>query len=323
MVNSSPIQRAASLLGALALAMLATQAAAASYVYKQPAPGLVASAVPAAPAAPSGESASCTLPWGGTLASGATTTAYVAEKVAAPGTCVSETLSCTNGALSDPTAAQSCVVTDPSWGNVSALLEFDGSLSDATGTTVTPTGVAKLSSSVFKVGTGSLDLSTGGYVSEPAGALNFGTGDFTVEFWHKRVTDNGSYQHLILNNAPDGSLFQVVYGNSGFGSQLMVYAGAAASPLLVSGVTKTSSGTAWHHYAVTRSSGTLNVYFDGARVAQRVGATENLTSANAWVVGSSAGYNPYGYFDGLRVTKGYARYTGTTMTPADAPFPRD
>ena len=36
MVNSSPIQRAASLLGALALAMLATQAAAASYVYSSP-----------------------------------------------------------------------------------------------------------------------------------------------------------------------------------------------------------------------------------------------------------------------------------------------
>ncbi|GEM_PF-1808847 len=57
--------------------------------------------------------ASCTLPWGGTLASGSSVTAYQFPSVTSPTTCasVSQTRTCTNGTLSGSYTNQSCSVT--------------------------------------------------------------------------------------------------------------------------------------------------------------------------------------------------------------------
>jgi hypothetical protein len=52
--------------------------------------------------------ASCTLPWGGTLAHGGSVTAYEASSVAYGGTCNSQTRSCSNGTLSGSYQYQSC-----------------------------------------------------------------------------------------------------------------------------------------------------------------------------------------------------------------------
>jgi hypothetical protein len=155
---------ALALVAGLAGAQLPAEAA--TYSYRQPAVGLVAPAV-ATPPVPA--PASCSLPWGGSLASGGSVSAYPLATVAAPGSCVAEMLTCANGVLSNPTAVQSCTVTDPDWAGVSAQLEFDGDVVDARGATVTKVGVATpaTSSSVFMVGTGALDLSTGGYVTLP------------------------------------------------------------------------------------------------------------------------------------------------------------
>ena len=56
----------------------------------------------------------CTLPWGGTIASGQPITAYQLASVSSPATCTSETRTCTNGVLSGSYTNQSCaVVTNP------------------------------------------------------------------------------------------------------------------------------------------------------------------------------------------------------------------
>lgn len=52
----------------------------------------------------------CTLPWGGTIASGASVTAYQAANVACGGSCTSQTRTCNNGILSGTYTAQSCSV---------------------------------------------------------------------------------------------------------------------------------------------------------------------------------------------------------------------
>jgi hypothetical protein len=54
--------------------------------------------------------APCTLPWGGLIASGNSTTAYQASSVTAPATCTSQSRTCTNGTLSGTYTNQSCVV---------------------------------------------------------------------------------------------------------------------------------------------------------------------------------------------------------------------
>lgn len=56
---------------------------------------------------------SCSLPWGGTLAHGKTTTAYKKNQVEYGGTCESEIRTCNDGTLSGSYASQSCSITEP------------------------------------------------------------------------------------------------------------------------------------------------------------------------------------------------------------------
>ena len=56
---------------------------------------------------------SCTLPWGGTIASGSSVTAYQSSSVTSPASCVSQTRTCTNGTLSGSYTNQSCSVNSP------------------------------------------------------------------------------------------------------------------------------------------------------------------------------------------------------------------
>ncbi len=57
--------------------------------------------------------ASCSLPWGGSLASGNSVTAYYNSSVVSPATCTSQTRTCTNGTLSGSYTNQGCTVTYP------------------------------------------------------------------------------------------------------------------------------------------------------------------------------------------------------------------
>ncbi|MBU4142683.1 hypothetical protein KJ590_01635, partial [Patescibacteria group bacterium] len=54
--------------------------------------------------------ASCTTPWGTSLASGSSVTAYSASSVPCGSTCASQTRTCTNGSLSGSYTSQSCSV---------------------------------------------------------------------------------------------------------------------------------------------------------------------------------------------------------------------
>jgi hypothetical protein len=69
--------------------------------------------------------ASCTLPWGGTIAHGASVTAYQSPSVPASSSCVSESRSCNNGSLSGSYTFASCSVR-PSTSCPSQTLTWDG-----------------------------------------------------------------------------------------------------------------------------------------------------------------------------------------------------
>lgn len=56
----------------------------------------------------------CTLPWGGTIASGGSVTAYQTSSVVSPTPCASELRFCTDGVLGGTYTNQSCTVTHPS-----------------------------------------------------------------------------------------------------------------------------------------------------------------------------------------------------------------
>ena len=59
---------------------------------------------------PAAASCACNLPWGGTIASGNSTTAYQTSSVACGSSCTSQTRTCTNGSLSGSYTNASCSV---------------------------------------------------------------------------------------------------------------------------------------------------------------------------------------------------------------------
>lgn len=210
---------------------------------------------------------------------------------------------------------------DPNFSSVSLLLHGDGTNGSQTfvdnspaANTITAGGNAQISTSVKKYGTGSIAFDGSGDYLDASGTVNaqFGTGDFTIEGW-LYLNSLATLQVLFEFRASNGASYGQVYVTTG--GVLRFYL-----PTDV-GTSNTFSTGAWTHFAITRASGTLNMYIGGTR-----GYTGSYPSAmdagllriGAGVTGSN-GLD--GYFDDVRFTKGYARYTGASYTVPTAAFP--
>jgi hypothetical protein len=73
----------------------------------------------------------CSLPWGGSIAHGASTTAYAAGSVPFGSSCASQTRTCSNGTLTGTYASQSCAPVQPA----ACALPWGGSIAHGTGVT--------------------------------------------------------------------------------------------------------------------------------------------------------------------------------------------
>ena len=143
-----------------------------------------------------------------------------------------------------------------------------------------------------------------------------GTQDFTAECWlyyqsglelmgNRNVSDSGGFSVRMTSTS-------LTVGNSsgsGFGS---VFSG-----------TTSSLTNAWHHIAVSRSSGVTKIYVDGSSIAS-YSSTINFSLSNPFVIGyaysnGSGAASIQGYIQDFRVTKAYARYT-TNFTPPAEPL---
>jgi Concanavalin A-like lectin/glucanases superfamily len=180
---------------------------------------------------------------------------------------------------------------------------------------VITTGSAQISTSQSQYGGSSIYFvksnATDGLLLPASPLWAFGTGDFTVEFWLKTSTTasnviwvTGGWAVVIVSG---NTYWQTVQGSS---SLFYVATGSI-------------NNNSWHHFAVTRASGTIRMYLDGALYAT-YGSTDS-TNYNA-VAQLNIGYNgSYGWYDGylddIRITKGYARYSGaSSFTPPTASF---
>jgi hypothetical protein len=149
-------------------------------------------------------------------------------------------------------------------------------------------------------------------------AGNFGTGDFTVEFW-MRGSAAGTIVAMVGTQTVSGFATAGMWRisnrlNSANGLWFNYTTGSAFVDIALSS-TNINDG-AWHHIAVTRASGTLRAFIDGA-FASSATVTQNLNSNRFLFIG----YNPQdsvyynGYIDELRITRGYARYTSSFTSP--------
>jgi hypothetical protein len=174
-------------------------------------------------------------------------------------------------------------------------------------------GDAKIRTDVKKYGTGSLYFDgTTDYVVQPSSVnYEYGTGDFTIEFW--LYLNSTGLQTIVSNlSAATGGVQPHIYINT----TIRYYTNSADR---ITGASL-SSGQ-WYHIAVSRGSGSTRLFVNGTQSGSTYADTNNYTTAplgvgTYWESGAPVTTNTLnGYIDDLRITKGVARYTANFTPP--------
>lgn len=210
-------------------------------------------------------------------------------------------------------------------------LPLNGSLIDrsASAHTVTANGNAATSTTQSKFGGSSFHFDgTGDYLSTPDSAdFDFGSGDFTIDFWVYMAADSASTGWTMFGQDDGGANFSpitvfcdpsrhIIAYSSSNGSSWDIFSGvdfgAATTPLTLN---------AWHHVAFTRNGTSFRCFIDGTQF----GTTKTMTgtclnSTRSLLIGNvfegttgAGGLN--GYLQAYRVTKGVALWTATFSPP--------
>ena len=171
--------------------------------------------------------------------------------------------------------------------------------------------------SPFSVGAGEWSNyfdGSGDYLSfTGSSALQFGTGDWTVEFWV--YMSSLPTQSTILDLRGSASAIPVVFNV--FSTKFSFYNGSAID---TSGITPVAN--TWYHVAYVKSSGTTNIYVNGTSYASVADSVNYNTGTGTIMIGRGqdvAAYYLTGYISNLRVVKGTAVYT-SNFTPSTTPL---
>jgi hypothetical protein len=191
---------------------------------------------------------------------------------------------------------------------------------------VTMSSSAALSTTKVKYGPTSLYLPGGGStVNVPYNpAFDFGTGDFTVEFWMNstQTADGWITGYYVPNPLVFPSQIWILSNFSG--SMYFNLSSSTADNLFSFGTASSAADGNWHHVAFTRSSGTVRCFLDGIvkSTATYSAALQVNTSSVLRIGGVSGTYEKSwtGYIDDYRITAGVARYTAN-FTPPTQQFP--
>jgi YD repeat-containing protein len=187
--------------------------------------------------------------------------------------------------------------------------------------TWTAYGNAKLTTADKKFGSasGTFDGS-GDYISTAYSSdFNFGSGDFTIDFWFKRSGGVGTNQYLgLYSNSGSGiGYFMIqVYSDNKF---YLTFWDTSNQSHQLAGTTTITDTTTWHHLAFVRSGSTITEYVDGTACGtHNIGGLaiyNNTQWGPAWGrMGDYAGEYFNGKLDEVRISKGLARWT-SNFTP--------
>jgi hypothetical protein len=188
-------------------------------------------------------------------------------------------------------------------------------------------GGTQVSTGTKKFGTGSLYMNSGSLQCFPlknaSGIATF-AGDFTWEYWFYPTNGSNNYQGGGLSYR-DSSFssggFQTIYDGT-TGTINFIFDGGGTS---ISGNTITNN--TWNYITLVRQSGTLSIYINGTRkntASYSNTITGGASSTLGFFIGDTYDGNHYyvqGYMDDIRITNGYARYSGTTMIVPTAALP--
>ena len=189
--------------------------------------------------------------------------------------------------------------------------------------TVTPYGNAQLVADATYGTVASFD-GNGDYLTLPSNAaFNFGSGDFTIEFWYypKASLTNAALVDLRVSfSSPAGLLLRQGDGLSN-GLSVTCWAGTAGgtTPATQTGLVLNT----WNHVAAVRTNSYLTVYVNGiggTSVLRSINLSDQNARIGAFINATSAPNCVNGLIGPLRITKGVARYTAN-YTPPTGLFP--
>jgi len=152
---------------------------------------------------------------------------------------------------------------------------------------------------------------------------DFGTDDFTVDFWVSTTdtsTSNEWYRRLLsLGPYSNSSIDLMLNGNYvGDTDGGLTWWFESAAQLKT---TITINDGNWHHVALSRSGDDLYIFIDGAEAASKSGiSATDFTSSGLWVGTVDLEDRSFlnGYIDELRISKGIARWTENFDVPTSA-----
>ena len=177
----------------------------------------------------------------------------------------------------------------------------------AVNTTTKPTGA---SSSYYFDGSGDY-LTTANYASD----FNFGSSDFTMEFW--------------INSTKTGRIDPIGWNynhmNAGWAGMILNYLGSGNiawyenNNARITGSSSWNDGS-WHHIAVTRGGNSVRMFLDGTQVGSTYTTSHSYGAASSsFMIGtltSIPSTGPMqGYISNFRVIKGEALYTAAFTPP--------
>jgi hypothetical protein len=226
------------------------------------------------------------------------------------------------------------VTGDEYYNSCSLLLHLNGSNGSTTFTDNSPTpktptsnNGAAISTAQSKFGGASLFLDgTDDYVTVPDNSgFDFGSGNFTIEYWEYRTSTTSQSPILTRNNVQYTPYLIGWYDAAAGGNVAMYMSSGGVSWDLASNVSMGALTTnVWTHYAVTRQGNTFRTFQNGIQISTFTSAAAFPAGSGALQIGRffSSYYFKGGYIDELRITKGVARYT-SNFTPQTSEFPNN
>jgi len=185
--------------------------------------------------------------------------------------------------------------------------------SSGNGHTFTVVGTAELDTAYKEFGTASaLFLSgTNKIYTADSPDWDFGTGDFTIDFWFRSIT-GGSNRWFLSRNQTADYAFYWQNGN--------LYFSINNVDVLTRSWTPTTA--TWYHMAVVRDSGSVSIYVDGIKQGASAAAATNLTYSSALYLGGWVTSDPDGtyWMDEIRISN-TARWTANFTPPTSAYLP--
>ncbi|MDP9809344.1 hypothetical protein J2W42_002192 [Rhizobium tibeticum] len=180
-------------------------------------------------------------------------------------------------------------------------------------------GAAKISTAQSKFGGASLSLdgSTNTYIAITDGLadFNFGTGDFSVDFWFRPAVIPASGASVFFETRQTtATVNPIIYMDS---NGKAIYF-AASNNRITS--TTTLAINNWYHIAVCRASGITRLFINGVQEGGNYVDTNNFVTPPSaiWIGCDYTGVGiPNGFIDEFRISK-IARYTANFTPPSAA-----